>query len=90
INRVKENGGRIITVVKTSRRMLEISAIDHDGKICATFTSTDIFIYTAYDFKAIDGLIKNFQFPKATIIMLSSAFSIIDNVLYAYNEAEIE
>lgn len=35
LNRVKENGGRIITVGTTSTRTLETIATDHDGKLCA-------------------------------------------------------
>ena len=34
LNRVKENGGRIITVGTTSTRTLETIATDHDGKLC--------------------------------------------------------
>ena len=42
LNRVKENGGRIITVGTTSTRTLETIATDHDGKLCAASGWTDI------------------------------------------------
>ena len=87
LNRVKENGGRIITVGTTSTRTLETIATDHDGKLCAASGWTDIFMYPGYEFKAIDGLITNFHLPKSTLIMLVSAFANRDNVLHAYNEA---
>lgn len=87
LNRVKENGGRIITVGTTSTRTLETIATDHSGKLCAASGWTDIFMYPGYKFKAIDGLITNFHLPKSTLIMLVSAFSNRDNVLHAYNEA---
>ena len=87
LNRVKENGGRIITVGTTSTRTLETIATDHEGKLCAASGWTDIFMYPGYEFKAIDGLITNFHLPKSTLIMLVSAFANRDNVLHAYNEA---
>lgn len=87
LNRVKENGGRIITVGTTSTRTLETIATDHSGKLCAASGWTDIFMYPGYEFKAIDGLITNFHLPKSTLIMLVSAFANRDNVLHAYNEA---
>lgn len=87
LNRVKENGGRIITVGTTSTRTLETIATDRDGKLCAASGWTDIFMYPGYEFKAIDGLITNFHLPKSTLIMLVSAFANRDNVLHAYNEA---
>ena len=86
LNRVKENGGRIITVGTTSTRTLETIATD-EGKLCAASGWTDIFMYPGYEFKAIDGLITNFHLPKSTLIMLVSAFANRDNVLHAYNEA---
>ncbi|PFK45701.1 tRNA preQ1(34) S-adenosylmethionine ribosyltransferase-isomerase QueA [Bacillus cereus] len=87
LNRVKENGGRIITVGTTSTRTLETIATDNDGKLCAASGWTDIFMYPGYEFKAIDGLITNFHLPKSTLIMLVSAFANRENVLHAYNEA---
>ncbi|MEH7464253.1 tRNA preQ1(34) S-adenosylmethionine ribosyltransferase-isomerase QueA [Bacillus thuringiensis] len=87
LNRVKQEGGRIITVGTTSTRTLETIATDNNGKICEASGWTDIFMYPGYEFKAIDGLITNFHLPKSTLIMLVSAFAGRENVLHAYNEA---
>ncbi|MBU8789532.1 tRNA preQ1(34) S-adenosylmethionine ribosyltransferase-isomerase QueA [Oceanobacillus caeni] len=86
LNKVKENGGRIISVGTTSTRTLETIRRDHD-KFIETSGWTDIFIYPPYEFKAIDGLITNFHLPKSTLIMLVSALVDKDTILRAYNEA---
>jgi len=86
LNKVKENGGRIISVGTTSTRTLETIRRDHD-KFVETSGWTDIFIYPPYEFKAIDGLITNFHLPKSTLIMLVSALVDKDTILRAYNEA---
>ncbi|GIN38636.1 MULTISPECIES: tRNA preQ1(34) S-adenosylmethionine ribosyltransferase-isomerase QueA [Heyndrickxia] len=87
INRVKEQGGRIISVGTTSTRTLETIASANNGKIIATSGWTDIFIYPGYEFKGIDGMITNFHLPKSTLIMLVSALAGRPNVLHAYEEA---
>ncbi|WP_156291179.1 tRNA preQ1(34) S-adenosylmethionine ribosyltransferase-isomerase QueA [Oceanobacillus salinisoli] len=86
LNRVKENGGRIISVGTTSTRTLETIARDH-GEFVESSGWTDIFIYPPYEFKAIDGLITNFHLPKSTLIMLVSALADRETILKAYNEA---
>nr|WP_259544782.1 tRNA preQ1(34) S-adenosylmethionine ribosyltransferase-isomerase QueA [Heyndrickxia oleronia] len=87
INRVKQQGGRIISVGTTSTRTLETIASANNGKIIATSGWTDIFIYPGYEFKGIDGMITNFHLPKSTLIMLVSALAGRQNVLHAYEEA---
>ena len=87
LNRVKENGGRIITVGTTSTRTLETIATDHSGNFCALQAGQIFLCIQDIEFKAIDGLITNFHLPKSTLIMLVSAFANRDNVLHAYNEA---
>lgn len=87
INRVKQSGGRIISVGTTSTRTLETIARDHDGAITAATGWTNIFIYPGYPFKAIDGLITNFHLPKSTLVMLVSAFSDRDFIMEAYHAA---
>lgn len=86
LNKVKESGGRIISVGTTSTRTLETIRRDHD-KFVETSGWTDIFIYPPYEFKAIDGLITNFHLPKSTLIMLVSALVDKDTILKVYNEA---
>ncbi|GEM00572.1 S-adenosylmethionine:tRNA ribosyltransferase-isomerase [Halolactibacillus halophilus] len=87
INRVKQAGGRIISVGTTSTRTLETIARDHGGTITAASGWTNIFIYPGYQFKAIDGLITNFHLPKSTLVMLVSAFSDRDFIMEAYHAA---
>jgi S-adenosylmethionine:tRNA ribosyltransferase-isomerase len=87
LNRVREEGGRIISVGTTSTRTLETIARDHNGKFAGASGWTDIFIYPGYEFKAIDGMITNFHLPKSTLIMLVSALAGRENVLNAYNVA---
>jgi len=86
INQTKQNGGRIIAVGTTSCRVLESVACAH-GKVIDASGETDIFIYPGYKFKILDGLITNFHLPESTLLMLVSAFSGIENIKNAYNEA---
>ncbi len=85
-NEVREKGGRIFAVGTTSCRTLE-SAVDENGKLHASQTNTEIFIYPGYRFKAIDCLITNFHLPESTLIMLVSALAGRENILNAYNVA---
>lgn len=84
LNIAKQNGKRIIAVGTTSTRTLE-SAYNDGFKACAT--STKIFIYPGYEFKAVDAQITNFHLPKSTLIMLVSALAGREFILKAYNEA---
>ncbi|MFH7815160.1 tRNA preQ1(34) S-adenosylmethionine ribosyltransferase-isomerase QueA [Bacillus subtilis] len=87
LNKVRENGGRIISVGTTSTRTLEMIAGEHDGQFKASSGWTSIFIYPGYEFKAIDGMITNFHLPKSSLIMLVSALAGRENILRAYNHA---
>ncbi|ADI25946.1 tRNA preQ1(34) S-adenosylmethionine ribosyltransferase-isomerase QueA [Geobacillus sp. C56-T3] len=84
LNRVREQGGRIIAVGTTSTRTLETIAGKHNGRFVAESGWTDIFIYPGYEFKGIDGLVTNFHLPKSTLIMLVSALAGRENILHAY------
>ena len=86
INRTKKNGGRVICVGTTSCRTVE-SAADENGQVEAGCGDTDIFIYPAYRFKAMDALITNFHLPESTLVMLVSALAGREHVLAAYEEA---
>ncbi|PAD36582.1 tRNA preQ1(34) S-adenosylmethionine ribosyltransferase-isomerase QueA [Terribacillus saccharophilus] len=87
LTRIRENGGRIISVGTTSTRTLETITRDHEGKFVAASGWTDIFIYPGFTYRAIDGLITNFHLPKSTLIMLVSAFAGRDFILDAYRTA---
>ncbi|WP_025270596.1 tRNA preQ1(34) S-adenosylmethionine ribosyltransferase-isomerase QueA [Hippea sp. KM1] len=85
-NRVKSSKGRIIAVGTTVVRALE-SAIDQKGFLKAQKSSTDIFIYPGYKYRAVDALITNFHLPKSTLLMLVSAFYERERILNCYKEA---
>jgi S-adenosylmethionine:tRNA ribosyltransferase-isomerase len=87
LNEVKQNGGRIIAVGTTTTRTLETIASKHNGTFVAESGWTNIFIYPGYEFKAIDGMVTNFNLTKSTLIMLVSALAGRENVLRAYEEA---
>ncbi|STO13182.1 S-adenosylmethionine:tRNA ribosyltransferase-isomerase [[Flavobacterium] thermophilum] len=87
LNRVRNQGGRIIAVGTTSTRTLETIAGKHNGRFVAESGWTDIFIYPGYEFKGIDGLVTNFHLPKSTLIMLVSALAGRENILHAYQVA---
>ena len=86
INRARADGGRIIAVGTTSCRTLESAAL-LDGTIPAKSGDTDIFIYTGYQFKAVDCLITNFHLPESPLVMLVSALAGRDKIMKAYDEA---
>jgi len=73
INNAKACGGRIVAVGTTSLRVLE-SVADENGILHKAKTTTKIFIYPPYKFKAVDVLMTNFHLPKSTLFMLISAF----------------
>lgn len=87
LNKVKQAGGRVVSVGTTSTRTLETIANKTGGIFEAQNGWTDIFIYPPYQFKAVDGLITNFHLPKSTLIMLVSAFSDRELILDAYQHA---
>ncbi|MEH7119005.1 tRNA preQ1(34) S-adenosylmethionine ribosyltransferase-isomerase QueA [Neobacillus vireti] len=90
LNKVRQNGGRIITVGTTSTRTLETIASANNGRFTEGSGWTSIFIYPGYEFKGIDGMITNFHLPKSTLIMLVSALAGRENILHAYNTAVAE
>ena len=87
INKVKENGGRIIAVGTTSTRVLE-SVISKYGRLKEDQGLTDLFIYPGYKFKIVDGIITNFHLPKSSLLVMVSAFAGRESILNAYKEAK--
>ncbi|MEQ2465733.1 tRNA preQ1(34) S-adenosylmethionine ribosyltransferase-isomerase QueA [Niallia sp. Sow4_A1] len=87
LNKVRAEGGRILSVGTTSTRTLETIASANNGKFVESSGWTSIFIYPGYEFKGIDGMITNFHLPKSTLIMLVSALAGRENVLHAYEKA---
>ncbi|MCL2218845.1 MAG: tRNA preQ1(34) S-adenosylmethionine ribosyltransferase-isomerase QueA [Chitinispirillia bacterium] len=86
INATWERGGRVIAVGTTVVRTLESCAVSR-RKVAPKSARTKLMILPPYDFKAVDGLITNFHLPKSTLLMLVSAFSSIELMAGAYQEA---
>lgn len=86
LNRIKQNGGRVICVGTTATRVVETLA-DNNGVMHAGSGETSIFIYPGYTFKFTDNLITNFHLPKSTLVMLVSALAGRETILQAYEEA---
>jgi S-adenosylmethionine:tRNA ribosyltransferase-isomerase len=89
LNRIRENGGRLIAVGTTSLRLVE-SAADQNGIVHPFEGDTDIFITPGYRFKAINGLMTNFHLPKSTLFMLVSALMGRETMQAAYAYAIAE
>lgn len=88
LNRVRQEGGRIIGVGTTSTRTIEtIVGNNNDGIFKAGNGWTDIFIYPGYQFKGIDGMVTNFHLPKSSLIMMISALVGREQILNAYKIA---
>ena len=85
IEQAKSKGGRIIAVGTTSVRSLETAAAD--GTLRPFSGYSRIFIYPAYEFKVIDGLITNFHLPESTLLMLVCALAGLEETRAAYRHA---
>jgi S-adenosylmethionine:tRNA ribosyltransferase-isomerase len=79
---------RIAAVGTTSLRTLE-SAADETG-IHEFHGDTDIFITPGYRFKTAQILLTNFHLPRSTLFMLVAAFSGLETMKRAYEEAIAE
>jgi S-adenosylmethionine:tRNA ribosyltransferase-isomerase len=85
VNAAKAEGRRVIAVGTTVARALETAV--RRGEITSYKGETNLFIYPAYDFKIIDGLLTNFHLPESTLLMLVCAFAGTDPVMKAYRLA---
>jgi S-adenosylmethionine:tRNA ribosyltransferase-isomerase len=86
INETRERGGRAIAVGTTSVRTLESSIVGRDN-ISSYVGPTSLFILPGYQFKVVDAMITNFHLPKATLLMLVSAFAGREKILETYATA---
>ncbi len=86
LNAVRASGGRVIAVGTTSLRLLE-SAAGEDNVIRPFEGDTAIFITPGYRFKAVDGLMTNFDLPKSTLMMLVSALMGLERMQAVYAHA---
>ena len=85
INAARKKSRPVTAVGTTSVRALE-SAFQ-EGKIQPGKSSTRLFIYPGYRFKAVDRLLTNFHLPNSTLLMMISAFAGLDFIKRAYKEA---
>ncbi len=85
IRETKQKGGRVICVGTTSCRTVETIAAK--GRVVPEEGWTSIFIYPAYHFACMDGLVTNFHLPESTLLMLISAFAGYERVMEAYRVA---
>jgi len=86
VNRVREQGGRVVAVGTTCVRTLEYCS-DPRGRLTSQSGWCDLFIYPGYEFRVVDAMITNFHLPKSTLMMLVSAFAGRARILDAYAEA---
>lgn len=86
INLAKTEGRRVVAVGSTVVRALE-SSVDESGCVQARGGTTGLFIVPGYRFRAVDALMTNFHLPRTTLLMLVSAFTGLDRLRAAYQEA---
>jgi S-adenosylmethionine:tRNA ribosyltransferase-isomerase len=71
LNSIRNQGHRIWAVGTTAARVLETQAIGNgDALFQPGQGETSIFIFPGYVWKAVDGLLTNFHWPKSTLFML--------------------
>ena len=66
--------------------MLETCA-DDTGVLKARSGETNIFMYPGYQWKAVDGLLTNFHWPKSTLFMLVASRLGTEKAKEVYAEA---
>ncbi len=86
LNKVRQEGGRIVAVGTTSLRTLETAACDA-GTVSPFEGETALFITPGYRFKSAEILLTNFHLPRSTLFMLVCAFAGLDRMKRAYAEA---
>jgi S-adenosylmethionine:tRNA ribosyltransferase-isomerase len=86
LNAARAAGGRIFAVGTTASRVLE-SCADDAGVLHPRSGETNIFIYPGYRWKAVDGLLTNFHWPKSTLFMLVASRLGLQGAQAAYREA---
>jgi S-adenosylmethionine:tRNA ribosyltransferase-isomerase len=85
INRAKRESRPVVVVGSTVVRALESAS--KEGEIQAGRYSASLFIFPGYEFKVVDHLLTNFHLPKSTLLMMVAAFSSLELIKKAYEEA---
>ncbi len=86
INKVKENGGKIIAVGTTVLRILE-SSKNSNGQILPFKGETKIFLKPGSQINTVDGIITNFHTPRSSLLLLVFALLGKNKTLELYNYA---
>ena len=86
INKVEEDGGRIIAVGTTVLRILESSKTSN-GQILTFKVETNIFLKPGFLINTVDGMITNFHTPKSSLLLLVFALLGKEKTLNLYNYA---
>ncbi len=86
VNRVLEEGRRVVAVGTTTVRTLEHAALE-SGRVTPGEGESALFIYPGFRFRATGALLTNFHLPRSTLLMLVCAFGGRETVLAAYRHA---
>jgi len=86
ITGARERGQKVLAVGTTTTRVLESLTFDAPAQMEIS-GETEIFIYPGVKFRTVDQLLTNFHLPKSTLFLLVCAFSGIDLMRKAYQEA---
>lgn len=74
LNRVKQEGRRVVAVGTTVVRALESAYLRHMSGQDISLFSTDLFIRPPYVFGMIDALVTNFHWPRSSLLLMVAAF----------------
>ncbi len=74
VEEVRAKGGRVIAVGTTVMRSLESAILHPSWGQTELVYETDLFIRPPYIFRAVDGLITNFHWPRSTLLVLVATF----------------
>jgi len=86
VNKGKRNKKRVCAVGTTSMRAIE-SSVSADGYLKPFDGWTNKFIFPPFEFSIANCMITNFHTPQSTLMMMVAAFSDLDFVKRAYEEA---
>jgi S-adenosylmethionine:tRNA ribosyltransferase-isomerase len=86
VNKGKRNKKRVCAVGTTSMRAIESSG-STDGYLKPCDGWTNKFIFPPFEFSIANCMITNFHTPQSTLMMMVAAFSDLDFVKRAYEEA---
>lgn len=87
LNDARRAGRRLIAVGTTAARVLETCATGADDALQAGQGETRLFVLPGYRWKAVDGLLTNFHWPRSTLFMLVSSLLGTEPAKAAYAEA---